>query len=228
MAYPPINACASPNVCVRGATDATCIAPTYVESVVANRTYIDACMIGGPLFSTDTDDGNTGLLQRPFTFTFFGTGYTEIAASTNGYATLGATPLNTTFGPPSIGDGPSIAPFWTDLAMDNPGARICAAAIGNTTFAIEWQNAYRRGRPSMDLDFELILNAGTNTIDFVYRTLTPTAGADAPFAAGLDAPACKTQAPQTSRSTRGASRRPLPCVSPRESSRFEAPKRVCS
>lgn len=192
----PANTCVAPNVCNRVGTSTItrCVPPPFTESSAA-ITFEDACANGTIVPGlTDLDEGNTlSALTLPFVFDYFGAGYTEVWASTNGYAVLGpGGPVNATFGLPAFGEGPAIAPFWDDLVMDGPGARLCTQALPNDRFVIEWENAYRSGRfgapPNpMRLTFELILNGADGSVDFVYRTLEPSSGPNAEVANGLNA-----------------------------------------
>lgn len=188
--YQPTTDCAPPTNCLRAsltATAARCTAPRYTETLLAAPTFIDACALGAVVPGlTDLDDGHVTVpLTLPFSFQLFGTAYTELWPTTNGYATLGVAPSDATFGLPSAGDGPAIAPFWTDLVMDGPGARICYWTMG-ARFVVEWEHVYRAHHSAVDLSFELVLDGNSHTIDFLYRTLTPTVGVDSIYATGLD------------------------------------------
>lgn len=188
--YQPTTDCAPPSICLRAsqtATAARCTASRYTETVLSAPTFIDACALGAVVPGlTDLDDGHvTAPLSLPFSFQLYGTAYSELWPATNGYATLGVAPSDATFGLPSAGDGPAIAPFWTDLVMDASGARICYLTMG-TRFVVEWEHAYRAHHSAVDLSFELVLDGSSHTIDFLYRTLTPTVGVDSIYATGLD------------------------------------------
>jgi hypothetical protein len=188
--YQPTTDCGPPTNCLRAsltATAARCTAPRYTETLLAAPTFIDACALGAVVPGlTDLDDGHVTVpLTLPFSFQLFGTAYTELWPTTNGYATLGVAPSDATFGLPSAGDGPAIAPFWTDLVMDGPGARICYWTMG-ARFVVEWEHVYRAHHSAVDLSFELVLDGNSHTIDFLYRTLTPTVGVDSIYATGLD------------------------------------------
>lgn len=188
--YQPTTDCAPPAICLRAsqtATAARCIAPRYTETVLTAPTFIDACALGAVVPGlTDLDDGHVSApLTLPFSFELYGTPYRELWPATNGYATFGVAPSDATFGLPSAGDGPAVAPFWTDLVMDGPGARICYLSAG-ARFVVQWEHAYRAHHSAVDLSFELVLDGTNHTIDFLYRTLTPTVGIDSIYAAGLD------------------------------------------
>jgi len=193
--FMPTNMCEAPTNCTQTgtATVATCTTPQYVESIIPAPVFVDACVLGTVVMSlSDLDDGSSAAIPLPFQFSLYGVAYDQIWASTNGYATLGMDPpSNATFGPPSVGDGPAIGVLWDDLILDRNGARICYHDMGNR-FYLQWENAYRvrhfgPAANPMRLTFELVLDGTNDTVEMIYQTLTPTIGADAPFANGLDA-----------------------------------------
>jgi hypothetical protein len=141
-------------------------------------------------------DRNSGVaataINLPFPFQFFGTTYMQVFPSVNGVLYFTA-PVGTQTGAAGRGYlptdlvGPAAAPFWDDLFLDAaPGSDICFALAGNAPnrrFALHWFHAHRIGQATVDLDFEVVLDEG-NGIDFEYRALSPSSGAEAPWADG--------------------------------------------
>ncbi|MCB8943002.1 MAG: hypothetical protein H6658_04540 [Ardenticatenaceae bacterium] len=137
----------------------------------AGFAYIDA--------TTDTflyqDDGII-TLPLPFPFTFYGTTYTELQASSNGNLQFGndnSTYLNGCMdsGPvPEMGD--LIAPFWDDLDLTLYGylETITVGEAPNRIFVIEWDNIPPfQAEPEDAVTFEVQLFEGSHDIVFLYE-----------------------------------------------------------
>lgn len=81
------------------------------------------------------DDGASGLVTLPFTANYFGTDYTGLYVSNNGYITFNFP--QGTFTPSGLGSGysgqPIIAPFFADV--DTRGAGSGLTSWGNGTYA---------------------------------------------------------------------------------------------
>jgi len=99
----------------------------------------------------DGDEGYYNNLPIGFPFTFGGTAYTTVSASTNGWLTFGqpitnATPANNlTSGTPR----PIVAPLWDDISFGAPGGAAgtdgdlfvqTSGTAGSRIFTIEWRN----------------------------------------------------------------------------------------
>lgn len=99
----------------------------------------------------DSDEGYYNNLPIGFPFTFGGTAYTTVSASTNGWLTFGqpitnATPTNNlTSGTPR----PIVAPLWDDISFGAPGGAAgtdgdlfvqTSGTAGSRIFTIEWRN----------------------------------------------------------------------------------------
>jgi hypothetical protein len=144
---------------------------------------------GGSSVLSGTDDGMAAL-TLPFTFTFYGQGYSVVCASTNGVlyfvagagacATLPNDFANTDISVSGAPDGtPAIMPFWTDLTFQVPGAGAVyyqtLGTTGSRRFIIQWNNAYPQGSTS-PVTFQLILGEGANSIAFQYQTVNLGSG----------------------------------------------------
>lgn len=138
---------------------------------------------GGTSILADTDDG-AAALTLPFTFQFYGHGYTLVCVSSNGalYFTTSAgfcsgivdfanTDLTTTSPP---GDTPALLPFWTDLSFQVAGAGAvfyqAFGVLGSRRFVVQWNNAYPDGSPN-PVTFQAILFEGSNNVLFQYKTV---------------------------------------------------------
>lgn len=135
--------------------------------------YIDA--------TTDTqlysDDGLVSL-QLPFPFTFYGTTYTELQASSNGNLQFGSG--NPFFGNECMAEAPvaemgeMIAPFWDDLDLTAFGF-LESDTVGeapNRIFVLEWDDVPRFGDPEDRVTFAVQLFEGSQDILFLYEDVT--------------------------------------------------------
>lgn len=135
--------------------------------------YIDA--------TTDTrlysDDGVT-TLDLPFPFTFYGTSYTQLQASSNGNLQFGSG--NAFFGnscmdeAPVFGMGDMIAPFWDDLDLTSFGflEYDVVGEAPDRIFVLEWDNIPRYGDPDDKVTFAVQLFEGSQDILFLYEDVT--------------------------------------------------------
>lgn len=140
---------------------------------------------GGYAYIDATND--TGLyadddiitLDLPFPFTFYGTTYTEITASSNGTLQLGNSSVqfsNACLTPtPADGMGDLIAPFWDDLDLRVFGY-LETEVVGETPnriFVIEWDAVPLFGAEEGDtVTFAVQLFEETNDIVFLYEDTT--------------------------------------------------------
>ncbi|MCA9919019.1 MAG: hypothetical protein KC445_13750, partial [Anaerolineales bacterium] len=135
--------------------------------------YIDA--------TTDTflyqDDGVT-TLDLPFPFTFYGTTYTQLQASSNGNLQFGSG--NAFFGNACLNEGPAagmgdmIAPFWDDLDLTSFGY-LQYDVIGEAPdriFVLEWDDVPVFGNPDDRVTFAVQLFEESQDILFLYEDVT--------------------------------------------------------
>lgn len=132
--------------------------------------YIDA--------TTDTflyaDDGVI-TLELPFPFTFYGTTYTELRASSNGNVQFGNG--NTFYGNECLNEGPvagmgdMIAPFWDDLDLTSYGylEYDVVGEAPDRIYVLEWDNIPRFGDSEDRVTFALQLFEGSQDILFLYE-----------------------------------------------------------
>ncbi|GAB4270295.1 MAG: hypothetical protein Kow0080_14630 [Candidatus Promineifilaceae bacterium] len=122
-------------------------------------------------------DDATISLPLPFPFTFYGTTYTEVKASTNG--NLQFTTDNPSFDnlclTPANGIGDAIVPYWDDLDVRFAGF-LETEVVGEAPdriFVVEWDNVPPFGADLADgITFEIQLHESTNDIIFWYEDVT--------------------------------------------------------
>ncbi len=197
-----LNACTAPSSCQSTADGRSlCVPSPFTETRLERPSFIDACASGAHVALNR--DGvarhrlSAASAQRiPFEFSFAGATFTAIWPVTSGYAVLGPSePLNVrgSFGPlPDLSERAMLAPFLADLSLrPAPTSDICVLATGaapNRHLAIEWLDAFYTPLPaSTHLTFELVLNEGENSVDFIYQRLDPSTGPDASRVDGSNA-----------------------------------------
>ncbi len=144
---------------------------------------------GGTSVLSGADDGAIAL-TIPFSFTFYGTAYTQVCVSSNGAVYFVTNPSTCTTlagdfahidlnGGSPAPDLPALYPLWTDLTFQDPGAGSVyyqtIGSPGNRRFIVQWNTALFQGDAS-GVTFEVILAEGTNSINFQYKTITLGAG----------------------------------------------------
>jgi hypothetical protein len=185
--------CGLPNICVKG-TDGklTCATAGYTETALPAAAFVDACATG--VHAPRNGGATSSAVNIPYPFRFWGSSYTTVWPSFSGALFFGSGGLRGPL-PDGVGNGylptalygPVAAPFWDSLYLRAaPASDICYLVMGTTPnrqFVVEWAHAGRVGRASVDLSFEVVLHEST-VIDFVYGTMSATAGPDAAFADG--------------------------------------------
>ncbi|WP_420641433.1 hypothetical protein [Candidatus Leptofilum sp.] len=139
--------------------------------------YIDA--------TTDTflysDDGVT-TLDLPFPFTFYGTTYSQLQASSNGNLQFGnGNPFYANScmdDAPVAGMGDMIAPYWDDLDLTSFGF-LEYDVVGEAPtriFVLEWDNIPRFGDPDDRVTFAVQLFEESQDILFLYEDVAMLEG----------------------------------------------------
>jgi hypothetical protein len=134
------------------------------------------------------DDEATGLISLGFNFDFYGTTYSDIFWSTNGFAGFGATTFtefqnrNLDLEAPEL-DVPLIAVLWDDWEFDSdrqvdpPDQTYyqLLGPVGNQRFVIQWNRAMGFSDSPSTVTFQVVLFEGSNDIEFRYAdTFTGT------------------------------------------------------
>ncbi|MEI9811132.1 MAG: GEVED domain-containing protein [Bacteroidota bacterium] len=136
---------------------------------------------GGTVVHASGWDDNVSNVALPFSFTFSGTVYNAVNVNSNGYLTFGATAPGTTNYTPissTAGYGGVVSAFARDLISN--ATTVERATIGsapNRQFVVQWNNArrYSGGAIAGDvLNFQIVLNETTNTVQIIYGTCTAT------------------------------------------------------
>ena len=186
------------------ATQARCLPAPYAESTAPAGEYIDACAAGHsePFYSRDVIDNRTlRPLSLPFAFRYYGRAQTLFWPGTGAWGSFGANR-------PTISDvrflqAPSderLQPFGAHTSpvpgsnspsvwLQPSGSRICTATVGaapDRRFAVEWNDlTIGDAGTAAHLTFEVVLHETTHVIDFLYRRLDYTPGADLEVDVGL-------------------------------------------
>ena len=136
--------------------------------------YIDATNDTG-LYADDA----TITLDLPFPFTFYGTTYETVVASTNGnlqFTTANAQYSNACLAPePAAAIGDLIAPYWDDLDLRFVGflETELSGEMPNRVFVIEWDSVPPFGANEDDtVTFAVQLHENSGDIVFLYEDVT--------------------------------------------------------
>ena len=142
---------------------------------------------GGEGFSPIDATNDTGLyaddgiitIELPFVFTFYGTDYSELQASSNGNIQFGSG--NAWYEnfclteEPAPGMGDMIAPYWDDFDLTFAGF-LETEVVGeepNRIFVVEWDSVPRyEGDPGDSATFSVQLFEANNDILFFYEDVT--------------------------------------------------------
>lgn len=125
------------------------------------------------------EDDRITRLVLPFPFTFYGTTYTEVWASSNGTLQFGNG--NPAYANQCLAEGPvpemgdMIAPYWDDLDLQFVGY-LEYETVGEAPdriFVIEWDDIPRQGLDFEEqVTFEVQLFEGSHDIAFLYEDVT--------------------------------------------------------
>lgn len=143
----------------------------------ADIAYIDAT-IDTELY---VDDG-TVAIPLPFPFTFYGTTYGEVVASSNGnlqFVTSSDAYRNVCLDSnvQAFAMGDMIAPYWDDLTLVRSGF-LEVELVGvapERVLVVEWDQVPRFGRADDTVTFEIQLFEANNDIAFLYKDVATAA-----------------------------------------------------
>lgn len=149
----------------------------YICDAGEGLQYVDAA-IDAQLYQDD----DLAELELPFAFTFYGTEYDRVLASSNGnlqFATGNISFENKCLSPePAVDMGDMIAPYWDDLDLTFAGW-LQSEVIGQAperVFVVEWDDVPRFGNNDDRVTFEVQLFEGSNDIVFLYEDATTLQG----------------------------------------------------
>jgi hypothetical protein len=170
--------CATGEFCIMGmCTNTPPVRYTVSTPTATEVPFIDACAATGRTVVVPMVDDASARVALPFNFRFWATDVfigTLINVTSNGWVGLdGGTSATLSGSIPSTSTPNAVmAPHWGDLAT-RTGA--CVATIGtapNRQFVIQWPDARNLGGGDTNvLNFEIILNEGSNIIDFAYQRM---------------------------------------------------------
>ncbi|HRV53522.1 MAG TPA: hypothetical protein P5162_10585, partial [Bacteroidia bacterium] len=130
-------------------------------------------LVGGTVVSSiQADDAASAALPLGFSFSFGGTNYTQVYASSNGMLSFSA--ANSTLSNSlNTGTGrPIIAPLWDDLSGSATGSAsyLTTGTPGNQVFTMEWLNwKWNYSATSAVISFQVKLYEATGAIEMIYR-----------------------------------------------------------
>jgi hypothetical protein len=155
----------------------------YTASSAVPFSYADIGATGISILANGDDA--TATIAIPFSFRFYGIGYTSLCVSTNGLISFG-TCLANDFGNVDLttqspaGNQPLIAALWSDLTFAVPGAgSVVYQTLGSAPtrqFVIQWNNATVLNVPG-NLNFQAILYEVNNNLLFQYQTVSSSSAA---------------------------------------------------
>ena len=175
-------------------------APTIIGTVVTKQFCPYTDITGGAAGPSGDDAQMSTVL--PFPFSYDGYAYNTIQISTNGWVELGTGTAGTERGLSTAGQlggffvqalgttgRPTkvLAPWWTDMSTGSIGS-ITYKFTGtspNRIATIQWKDVaanYDEGSTTMKLNFQVVLNEGTNVAEFHYGPII--AGTFFPGASG--------------------------------------------
>ncbi|RAK62224.1 hypothetical protein DLM85_23950 [Hymenobacter edaphi] len=186
------------------ATAASAQGLNYLAANAQNAagTYTDLGSAGSVIATANTDDANSAVQSIGFSFSYNGQSFTQFILNTNGFIKLGNVApsggLNVIGGIDPADTNILAAISYTDLygALNQTTSpteyRVSTTgAAGNRVCTIQFKNlADKPGTVPAQyatMQFQIKLYEGSNTIEFVYGTWTPTTAAatSQPFVIGL-------------------------------------------
>ena len=124
------------------------------------------------------DDGVSGLIQIPFSFTYNNSAYTALTINANGFITMGAASANAMYCGLQGSPVNSIAGYGTDLRGASASSSIQYGVSGsspNRQFIIQWTDCRQFFAATTNhWSFQIILNETSNIVQVVAGTFTTT------------------------------------------------------
>jgi len=137
-------------------------APTVLPSCFEP---IDTTAAGGYTNLPPNDDGSTGAISLPFTFTLFGTPYTQAYVNNNGnisfdqpYSTFTSTGF-------PVSGIPMVAAFWADVDTRGPGSGTVWYKVFPDRMVVTWNRVgYYNSATDKKNTFQIIIRANTASV----------------------------------------------------------------
>jgi hypothetical protein len=179
----------------------TCMAGKCVGYVASTPTvpFIDACSLPGHQTTLTNQSfwAHSSALNLPFSFSSYGTAFTQVWLQSQGAIGFGAPSTNpftipdnfpqcggvfdpttgypaaVAFGDTSLATGPNGVCYGSTSSVDG-GAPVDGGgdAGAPNQFVVTWSQATLLGDTGSVLTFSIVLTEGTNTIDFQYETMS--------------------------------------------------------
>ena len=142
---------------------------TLDDTLDFNAAKIDIQASGTQInfINDDDDDGISGAIDPGFPFKYYGSTYSEIFVSVNGFLSIGSSPVNVfqnAHFPSQAQPNNLIAVFWDDLVLSTGSPQddgavyyLAGGSAPNRYLVIEWVNAKRLGDSGSQLTFEAVL-----------------------------------------------------------------------
>ena len=107
--------------------------------------WIDVSATGASLFSTRTDDGNSGPVPLGFQFPFYGITYDQIHICSNGWLSFTNSTADFSNDPLPSPNAPEnlVAAFWDDLVVDPAAGGQVYVQTGPDRCVIQWDNVMK-------------------------------------------------------------------------------------
>ncbi len=120
----------------------------------------------------NSDDINSGMMDLPFEFEFYGTVYTQFSVCSNGFISFTGTSNSLGNGaiPSTVEPNAAIYPFWDDLNPGSGGDVYMLADAANDRLIISWVGVFHFGNTN-PYTFQVILTPPTG-ITFMYSAMS--------------------------------------------------------
>jgi len=119
------------------------------------------------------DDALSNAITLPFSFTFAGTNYTQLKASSNGWITFNTAVTGNYYDNASSNAGsakPILFPLWDDIQNIGFAPRyVTTGTAPNRIFKIEWKSEWNYNSGAAVMSFQVWLYETTNVIEYWYR-----------------------------------------------------------
>jgi hypothetical protein len=132
--------------------------------------WFDISSIGTPITTwTGTDDDGHAIIPLPFSFPWYGTGYTQLKVVTNGFVSFDVISTNHTYTntavPATAEPNLSIYPWWDDHDLGDGGTITYYDDAANSRFIVQWTNVPHYGTTEPGLyTYQVILNASGSVL----------------------------------------------------------------
>ncbi len=135
--------------------------------------WIEISSTGTPISFTDSDNGNSGMIDMGIDFSYFGAVYDRISISIDGWLSfqdsIGAdnsqSPIPDLDGPPAM-----IAPLWADLHLRTGYIYYFHDAVSNQ-FIVQYDSVEFAPTSGSDIGMEIIFDSDDNSIRIQYKYL---------------------------------------------------------